>query len=445
MTIHSLTYQESLDFLYQFISTQRVPAPTPQTAMQKLARMRRLLDLIDHPEADLCCIIVGGTNGKGSTCAMLEHMLRAAGYRTGLWTSPHLSSYRERIQVNRQLIPREELIAQVGYLQQEILPHFAVASDPYALPTTFELGLAIALRYFHAQMVDYAIIEVGLGGRYDACNVLTPQVSALCAIGYDHMDILGSTLTAIATDKAGIMRQNIPTVTVVQRDEAAVVLDAEAAHVGALLWVATPDALCSGDVRRPYPVSPETRLYGAFQQANARLALGVALLLREEQGCILPDTALATGLQKVQWAGRMEIAAHSPLVVLDGAHNADAAHILLHSLRQAFTFRRLLLVLGVSRGGGGMGVLEVLVPHAAVVVLTHHATHPRAQADLVELSARVFPYLHGILSVRHDVGTAIRYIQAQAHHDDLICITGSLFVVGAAREVLNLVVHDDLG
>ncbi len=440
---HQVTdYQSALDYLYQFVDSNK-PAPTPQAAAFKLERMRAILSMLDNPHTALQCVVVAGTKGKGSTCAMLESIVRVAGYRTGLWTSPHLHSYRERIQVNRQQMSREALVAAVAHLQP-LVAQFD--QGYYGPPTTFELGLALALRFFVAQGVELAIIEVGVGGRYDASNVITPLVSVISSLSYDHMHILGYTLAEIAYDKAGILKPGVPAVTVPQQPEAEGTLMEVAQDVDVPLWVASGRGLRGGVFSPsagngpaewwPYPVEPVSALRGGFQQENARLAMGAALLLRE-QGFTLPDSALVRGLSVVQWPGRLEVATTAPLLVLDGAHNDYSARKLLEALRQEFHFARLVLVLGISQTKDIDALVSVLVPHASALVLTH-SHHPRAYVNLEQLAGDVWPYLHGALVLAPDVAGALEQARTLAEADDLICVTGSLFLVAAARAALGL-------
>ncbi len=433
-----MTYQEALDYLYSFVVSQK-PAATPAAAMMKLERMRVFLGKLGNPQDALLCILVAGTKGKGSTCAMLESIVRAAGYRTGLWTSPHLHTYRERIQVDRRFISQEALIGLVERLCP-IVEGFDM--QRYGYPTTFELGFAVALCYFVEQGVQLAVLEVGLGGRYDSTNVVTPLVSVISSISYDHMDVLGHTLTEIAYDKAGIMRYGIPTATVVQRVEVARVLAHVACGVGAPLWVAGEYAVElqhseQADGRWVYPCVPAPALQGHVQRENARLALATTFLLRG-RGFSLSDRVCTQGLAQVYWPGRLEVVSTGPLLVLDGAHNGDSAEKLLQSLQDEFRFKHCILIVGLSSGKDTHAITSVLVPHAHSVILTH-SHHPRALCDMEQLAAAVTPYLHGVLHVVPDIAVALEQAQSLAQADDLICVTGSLFVVAAAREVLGLV------
>ncbi|NTU86307.1 MAG: bifunctional folylpolyglutamate synthase/dihydrofolate synthase [Chloroflexales bacterium] len=432
------TYQDTLDYIYSFIDPARKPAATPEAAALNLTRMDALLAAIGDPQAGMRAVVVAGTKGKGSTAAMLEAMLRASGRRVGLFTSPHLNSYRERIQVNRELISQGELIALAARLRPTIE---AFDRGLYGRPTTFDIGLLLALRHFAEHMVDIAVLEVGLGGRFDAVNVVTPLVSAISSISYDHMSILGPTLADIAWNKAGIIKPGVPVVTVPQLPEASAMVAAEAAALGAPLWLADPASLLSASNggSQPYPVAPRPALRGLFQVENARLALGIAVLLRKA-GLDLPDAALTAGLDGVRWPGRFELVPASPRVLIDGAHNGDSAQKLAAAITAGVPHDRLVLILGTSRDKDIAGMAAALVPLAAAVVLTRSG-HPRSM-DLDRMVAEVGHHLRGPLVVTPDVRTALDAARGLAGRHDPIAITGSLFVAAAARAALGLAVSD---
>jgi dihydrofolate synthase/folylpolyglutamate synthase len=442
------TYQDALDYLYSFIDYERRPMPGPHDTRYNLPRTHALLAAVGYPQTAFASIVIAGTKGKGSTSALLEQMLRAAGYRTGLWTSPHLTSYRERIQINRTLISQNAFLEAMREMQA-VVNTFDTA--PYGAPTTFEIAFALALRFFAAQRVDIAVVEVGLGGRYDCANALTPLVSVISSISYDHMKILGSTLTEIAGDKAGILKPGVPAVSAPQHPEAAAAIARAARETGTPLWAAEAPALRrllpappAGEAAPTvaYPVAPEPALLrGAFQRENARLALGAALLLRE-QGRHLPDAALAEGIAAARWPGRLEVAAQAPLLVLDGAHNGDSAHKLIAALRAEFRYERLLLVLGTLRDKDLDAMLAALLPHASTLILTR-SRHPRAHTDLDRVAAAARPHLQGDLHLAPTVPEALDQARTMANPADLICVTGSLSVVGDARIALGLAeAHD---
>lgn len=434
---HVQTYQAALDYLYSFVDPTRRPAATHEAAAANVQRMAALLEAAGQPQARLRCVVVAGTKGKGSTAAMLEALVRASALRVGLFTSPHLSSYRERIQVDRSMITQAELMAQIAALRP-LLAEFD--PQPYGRPTTFDLGLLIALQHFAACRVDLAVLEVGLGGRFDAVNVITPLVAAISSISYDHRAVLGASLAEIAWNKAGIIKPGVPVVTVPQAAEALPLIEAEAHSVGAPLWQAMPEGLCSDQGQlEAYPVAPQPALRGAVQRENARLALGVAMLLRRA-GWALPNAALAHGLAKVTWPARFELVAGTPPILIDGAHNGDSAAKLLLALRSEIAYERMILLLGTSRDKDIAAIAAALVPAAAGVVLTR-SRHSRAM-DLDRIAAVVSPLLHGPLVMTPDVATALATAQGMAGPRDIVVVTGSLFVAAAAREALGLAVAE---
>ncbi|NNJ10809.1 bifunctional folylpolyglutamate synthase/dihydrofolate synthase [Chloroflexales bacterium ZM16-3] len=431
------TYQDALDYIYSFIDPTRKAASSPVEALVNLDRVRALLRAVGDPQEGLPAVVVAGTKGKGSTCVMIEAMLRAAGLRVGLWTSPHLSSYRERIQIDSELISQADLVRLTARLQPQI---DAFEPEPYGRPSAFDVGFALALRHFAERNVQIAVLEVGLGGRYDAASVITPLVSVISSISYDHMGILGHTLAEIAGNKAGIMKPGVPAVTVPQLPEVAAVLEREAALVGASLYVADDGGLAGPSGRAPYPLAPlPGRLRGGFQRENARLAVGAVMLLAG-RGFPLDTEAMAEGLATAEWPGRFELVGSAPPILIDGSHNGDSTQKLAASIRDELRFERLILVLGTSRDKDIEAIVEAIVPLAAAVVITR-STHPRAM-DLDRVAAITGPYLRGPLSMVPEMGDALAHARAMAGPGDLICVTGSLFVVAAARNALGLAVAD---
>jgi dihydrofolate synthase/folylpolyglutamate synthase len=459
-----MDYQQALDYLYSFPDSE---AKLPRSPAEfNLPQTSALLAAFDEPQRGFPSVVIAGSKGKGSTAALLEAIARAASLRTGLWTSPHLHSYRERIQVDRTPISQAELIAAI-----ESIPARLAGFDRqrYGEPTIFQLGFAIALRYFADRGVDLAILEVGLGGRYDSANVVTPLLSVITSISYDHMAVLGNTLGKIAWEKAGIMKPGVPAITIPQQQEAMITIAQVAAEVGAPLYVTddrrrTTDNQSSGenanvdtksvvggrwsvvDTFDRYHGPTDTALLGVFQRENARLAVGAALLL-SDQGLPIDDIAIAAGLASARWPGRMEIVAGAPPIVLDGAHNGDSAHKLSESLDQIFPGRRRVFVLGVTHGHSVDHIMAELLPTAGALVLTR-SRHPRALTDLDALAERAEPLLrrgdgHAPLVLTGDAPEALERARELAGPNDLICVTGSLFVVAAAREARGIPLEKD--
>ncbi|NWG22101.1 MAG: bifunctional folylpolyglutamate synthase/dihydrofolate synthase [Chloroflexi bacterium] len=454
-----MDYQQALDYLYSFIGGERGARRQPPA--MNLVRTRALLAALGDPQCAVPSVVIAGTKGKGSTAAFLEAMMRAAGLRTGLWTSPHLHTYRERIQVNRRPISREELARAVEAIRPAVE---LMAARPTGAPVTFAIGFALALRYFAEQAVDVAILEVGVGGRFDSAAVVTPVVSVITPISYDHMDLLGDTLAQIAWEKAGVMKPGVPTISAPQHPEATGTLIRCAAEVGAPLYVvrdaATDRAVLIEPLQTgPWPipaehyleVEPQQRfrrditpsLPGTFQVVNARLAVGAALLLCDSNMPI-GDDAIATGLAEARWPGRMEIAGDAPLVVLDGAHNGESIRQLVASLDTLFPGRQRVFVFGTSRDKDLARMLPELAAAADALVLTA-SRHPRAMVALDDLRQRVAPFLRTgtpLITVPDPV-EALAQARALTASTGLVCVTGSLFVVAAAREALGLAEERD--
>lgn len=442
------TYQEALDYLYRFI-----PNPTHRSdPSENLVRTRELLAAFADPQRQFPSVVIAGTKGKGSTTAMIAQIARASGLRVGMWSSPHLHSYRERIQVNGEPISQDALVDYVRH----VVPLVQRFEREAGLPATFAIGFAIAMRYFADQNVDIAVVEVGLGGRYDSANVLTPLLSVITSISYDHMELLGDTIDAIAMEKGGIAKSGVPLIVAPQPYAALVTVAACAAEAGAPC-VVVDDAGTGGirgydpadeRVRGPIPelfdpfdwyTGPATaNLHGEFQHENTRLAIAAAIFLRRA-GLIIPDEAIATGLQRVTWPGRYEYVptAHGA-VLLDGAHNVDSAQRLVASIRRDFPGRRITCVIGCSKDKSVDAMVPTFASIADQVIVTA-SRHPRSLRDLGYLrdlvrAARADIQVIGI----DDPVDALNFALHHAETDELIVMTGSLFVVAAGREALNL-------
>ncbi len=408
-----------------------------------LTRTRALLAALGNPHRSFRSIHVGGTNGKGSTAAMIASVLGTRGYRVGLYTSPHLIDFTERIQIGGQVIPSDR----VGALTEKVRQASdACLSEP---PTFFEAATVLAFSYFAEAAVDCAVIEVGLGGRFDATNVLMPLVSVITTIGMDHQEYLGTTLEAVAFEKAGIIKQGTPVVVgrlppeplsvirgaVAEREVPCIALGEDFKTRGE-----SPECFAYDGLRRRYD-GLSCPLPGRHQLDNAACALA-ALELAEALGLEVGEEAVREGLRAVRWPGRLELVSRRPDVWLDGAHNPQAAAALaahlgvLSSRRASAAPGRLILVVGMMRDKDRRGVLACLaaVPGVSHVVLTS-AAHPRA-ASPHEL-ARDCEGLGLPVVLRPTVAEAFVYARSLAGPDDAVCVTGSLLVVGEAKAVLE--------
>src|SRR5438034_471355 len=381
-----MNYQEALAYLYSLSDFERSGHYT-RNREENLPREVWLLEQLGNPQHDFTSTLIAGTKGKGSTAAFIERVLRQAGHRTGLYTQPDLHTFRERIRVNGQLISEQamsELMTEIRTIVERIQQQ-----KKFGPFITYEVATALSLLYFSRQHVQHAVFEVGLGGRLDATNVTQPLVSVITSISYDHMQILGHTLTEIATEKAGIIKPGGIVVTSAQSLEALLVIaavserehaklvrvgpaeaDAAQAEVSAgklppLDYIYTVES--STVERQCFTVRTPEHMYtgleislaGRYQIENATLALAALETLRKK-GIAWDETALREGLCEAYWPARLEVIGHEPTVVVDGAHNAGSMQTLMEGVRSIFLHRRVIVVLSVARDRGLGGSVRVL-------------------------------------------------------------------------------------
>ncbi|MDI3340699.1 MAG: folylpolyglutamate synthase/dihydrofolate synthase family protein [Sphaerobacter sp.] len=413
-----------------------------------LQRTAWLLEALGRPEARVPALHIAGTKGKGSTAACAAAMLRAAGYRVGLYTSPHLHTFRERIQIDGAPIAPETFAA----LTDEVAAanrRLAAAKPDWGEATAFEVATALAFLAFARAAVDVAVVEVGLGGRLDATNVITPAVAVITPISYDHTAILGNTLAAIATEKGGIIKPGRPVVLGPQPAEARATLERLAAERGSPVYIAGRDwharpGDAGFDLTGPWGSYRDLRLAlrGRHQVENAATAVAACWLLREA-GLTVSEAAVRAGLAAVHWPGRLEVVREQPLVVVDGAHNVDAVTRLAEALVEVFGPRRRTLILGIAGDKDVEAMLATLAPLASRVIATA-SHHPRAAAAArVAAAARAAGGPALAVEEAPDVATALRRAIEAAAPEDLICVTGSLYAVAEAREALGLAQAED--
>jgi dihydrofolate synthase/folylpolyglutamate synthase len=409
-----MTYPEAIQFLYRLGWFG---------ACLGLENTFRLASLAGNPQENLRFIHVAGTNGKGSTCAMLESIYRAAGLKVGLYTSPHLVSFRERIQVNRQPIGAEEVARFVEEIQPW-LQQFPQDSHP----TFFEVVTIMALRHFAAQQCDLVIWETGLGGRLDSTNIVTPLASVITNIQFDHEKWLGHTLAEIAREKAGIIKPGIPVVTATDAPEALAVLCETSARQNApLTVVAWPD------VNLPPLDRIELPLLGDHQRLNATLAVATVHILAAYQP--VSEGAIRQGLCSVRWPGRFQVVVPSPgrTIVLDGAHNPAGAETLRAGLQKYFPHRHATLILGVMKDKDWTSMCRLLAPLAERIYLCPVASERTATpADLLPVCRAANP------SVDASVCESLADAVARAGEASLVVVSGSLHFLGEAMELLHL-------
>lgn len=398
-----------------------------------LSKTENLLQAFGHPQDRYPLIHIAGTNGKGSVAAMTASIFSRAGYRVGLYTSPHLVDFRERFQINGRLIPPG--------LTLELIREVQERTNPEEPPTFFEFVTAMAFIYFAREKVDLAIIEVGLGGRLDATNVIRPRVTAITTLGLEHQEYLGSTLRQITWEKGGIIKPGTPLVTGVTQPAAREVIRRLCREQGAPLYVAGRDfhtrRIAGGRFHytgfgKEFKGLRNT-LLGPHQVKNAGLALSLIHLWPLGDKAISEDH-IREGLIQVHWPGRLEILHEKPRIILDGAHNPAAMKVLAGSLSEVRPAKRVLLVIGIMQDKDIPAILAPIVPLADRVFLTRAEYNRSADPErLRSLLVRD----RGKCSVISALPQAIDQALIEAAEEDLILITGSLFVVGEARAYLE--------
>lgn len=444
-----MDYREAISYVIERSGYDKGFVANPFDAeMVGLRRTEWLLAALGHPERRYPALHVAGTKGKGSTAATLAAIQRAAGRRVGLYTSPHLHTFRERIQLDGEPIAEDDFATLVG----EIAPlnaRLAQERPDWGEATAFEVATVLALLAFARWEVDVAVVEVGLGGRLDATNVLLPEVAVITAISLDHTRILGDTLAQIAAEKGGIIKPGRPVVSSPQRPEAAATLARLAAERGSPISFGGRDWQVAGDPRSLALTGPWGRyeglslsLRGNYQLENAGTAVAACWALGQ-RGLPTPEAAIRAGLASVAWPGRFEIIHQQPIVVADGAHNVDSAERLAEALRAEFASPSLILILAIATDKDVEGMVQVLAPLAHTIIATASHNPRAASPERIAKAARAAGLPPPRIVETPDVAGALRLALADAAPGDAICVTGSLYAVAEARETLGLARSDD--
>lgn len=439
------SYEEALAFWNRRINYEQVP---PRAGDLKLDRMRALLHALGDPQDRFRIIHVAGSKGKGSTSAMLATILHRGGYRTGLFTSPHLLHVEERIQIDGNPISPAELMVLLDDVRRA---EHDLRSRHTGL-TFFEVGTALGFLHFARRRVEVAVVEVGLGGRFDSTNVCRPLLAVITSISLDHTKFLGDRLSSIAFEKAGIVKPGRVTVSGVLDAEARQVIERVCRERGSPLrqlgadfhYRYTPGRVAAATTTQPRVLvgsrattwpEMELNLLGEHQAANAAVAVACVEVLRE-RGLHLPDRTVAEGLASVNWPARLEVVKRLPLVVLDCAHNVASARALAQTLEASFPPVRRVLIFAVSNDKDVPGILRELAPHFAHVYVTRFVTSPRGVpaeeiADILRRQASL------PCTVCATPTLAWQAAFAAAGPGDLICVTGSVFIAGEVRPLLG--------
>jgi len=406
----------------------------------RLDRIEKVLHLLKDPHRQIRCIHVGGTNGKGSVCRYISSILVSEGYTTGLYLSPHLINFRERFQINNKFINTQRFVDIVRYIKP-VIDEFVKTENRL---TYFEVCTIIAFVFFAKEHIDYAIIEVGLGGLHDATNVITPLVSVITNVSIDHQKHLGNTIQQIASEKAGIIKPKIPVVTAAT-NEALTVIQKTCKKLSSHLTVITPDKINE----KKSSVSHQTFLFhgfftdyvvttnqlGKYQLINVAVSIAVIETL-QQHGVFVTKESIFNGIKKMNHPGRMQILQKRPFIVLDGAHNPEAMRTAMESINALFSFDRLIVIFGVMNDKAIGEMLAEIIPTCDIIIITQPNLDRAASA-------------HEIFHIISKLDASIQIIQTVTVHEayqkslriakknDLIFGTGSLFTVGELLQIYS--------
>jgi len=451
-----MTYLETVQYLESFINYEKIPV-YPYKESLKLERVKNFLATIDNPQDSLKCLHIAGTKGKGSTCVFVAYILRQAGYKVGLYTSPHLSDFRERIRILRPkpldnspqtakdfegMISKGEVTGLVERLKPLIQDYNKYSE--YGPLSFFEVYTSLAFLYFKEKKVDFAVLETGLGGRLDATNVVNPLVAAITPISYEHTQKLGNTLREITTEKAGIIKvHRLIVISAPQEKETMEVIRQKCKEAGAKLYEVNKDIFYEKankgfnvmGIFGEYP-NLEIRLLGEHQRINATVAIGIIEALRF-YGIYVGIDSIREGLYNTFWPGRCEIVSRNPLVVLDGAQNIASMKALKEAVKENFSaeggkYKRLILILGISSDKDVKGICNEIYDLADEIVLTK-ADNSRATAPQT-----LVKYFNGKkVHITDNAKEAKELAYRLTKKEDLILVCGSLFVVGESRTLFK--------
>jgi len=399
-----------------------------------LNRTENILERLGNPHIGIKYVHIGGTNGKGSVVAMISSILKAHNYKVGSYTSPHLLRFTERIRINWEEIPPSRVVELYEKVKSVLVPEVP--------PTFFEFVTAMAFLCFKEENVDWGVIEVGMGGRLDCTNVITPQVSVITNVGFDHQEFLGTSLAAIAREKAGIIKPGVPVITAAKQPVVQSVIKTTANRLGAPLRIFGKDFTIKKSSPQTFHYQGKTRtfrdltlpLIGEHQRENAALVLA-ALEVLEERGLIeLRESKVRSGLASTSWPGRAEVISRNPTIIIDGAHNPQGAESLKHMLKTSFSYDKLYFVIGIMGDKDVRGILRRLLPQAEAVIFTRPGYSRAADPEALKKIARSYISRCYVIP---DVSQAIEYAKSEAGPNDLICITGSLYFIGEVKALFG--------
>ena len=444
-----MDYKSALAYIEQFIDYERSPDFARQARFYNLNRITQLLDLIENPHERLKVIHVAGSKGKGSTAAIIASVLTHAGYKTGLYTSPHLITPRERCRIDNELISESEVACYIGKLKPAIE---TVSDSEFGRVSFFEIYTALAFIYFADKGTDFAVIEVGLGGRLDATNIVSPVTTVMTPIGLEHTSILGETYTEIATEKAEIIKQKCPVAVAPQHPEAYTVIEKVAKERNAPIVEVKnivekksyKPILNSDGVTKAQQFDVETAtenyrqlilpLLGHHQYINASTAIAAIECLKHK-GYEITKDSIYEGFKNVTWHGRFQLIKSSPLVVLDGAHSPVSMEVLCSTIRDSISYTQVVFIVSLMKDKDLASIGKIISKTADSVIVTQIPDNPRViPAETIHDS---WSGLFQNIKIHKTPKEAITMGLSSASPTDLICVTGSLYLVGQALKFFN--------
>ena len=406
-----------------------------------LERTYKLLEYMGNPEKSLKFIHIAGTNGKGSTTSMIAEILMGAGYKVGMYTSPFIEEFEERIQINRNNIPKEKLASLMDEVKSAV---DKVIEDGYNHPTEFEIITVLMLLYFKKENIDFGVIEVGLGGTLDSTNVITPVLQVITSISFDHTNLLGNTLEEIAGEKAGIIKSGIPTVIYPQKEEALKVIENKCSEMNSKLYIANCDNFKFENVvneDRPYQLLKYNNevdillpLLGEHQITNLSVAMtSIEVLNNINMTNILLDS-IVKSIKNVKWKGRLEVLSKNPYVVIDGAHNIQGIETLSRNIKKYFKYENLYLILGILADKDVQEMIKVIAPMAKKI----YAVTPNSiRAELAEDLKREIIKYNENCEAYDDYKEAYLTAINDANENDFVLASGSLYMIGDMRKIIR--------
>ncbi len=405
-----------------------------------LSRINHICKELKNPQNDYKIVHVGGTNGKGSVCKFLGSILKESGYKTGIYTSPHLERFSERITINNKEISEKDLVK----IFKKIKPIIDEMQKKDIYPTYFEIVTAIAFLYFKIKKVDIAVIEVGLGGRFDATNIVKPILSVICNVSMEHQDRLGDTIEKISFEKAGIIKENNPVITSAKKKSLKVIKkisqekNSKLYEINNSNWKRTYNNSKSQIFTINFldkNIDLKTKILGYFQGENIALATASTIIL-QKKGFKINKKSIEKGIFNTTNPGRIEIVSSRPLILLDGAHNVEGIKKLKNSLEHDFKFNRLILVIGILEDKNYIEMLENIVSICDIVVTTKSSNKRACSPYTLKKEVEYIDYKKSVVPFE-TIDKAVLFTKGEAGINDMICICGSLFTVGEARSFLK--------